>query len=238
MPRSFPEFETKADWVVSELRSAVRSGQLAPGERVRIADWAQRLGVSETPMREAVKVLAAEGALTIEAHKGARVTSFSSGDFLEFSRVLGTLEGIAVELATEKLDASERAATTKRLKQYLEDLSESVKVKDVDTWVQANRAFHATFDELSRSTILKSAITPLRDMFPVADMSLAQAVLSSKKLLRELLNEYEAVIASFEAGDAVGASAAMARHVVWFLDLVGHVYNGTGEAAVAPVAGS
>lgn len=215
-------FVTKGDHVVAELRAAIRSGELAPGERILMGDWARRLGVSETPMREALRVLSAEGSVVINAHKGAHVTSFSSVDFSEFCRVLGALEGISVQLATEKLTAQERQSVALGLRVILEDLELAIREGELARWITLNRSFHSTFDEVARSSILRLATSPLRDAFPVADRVLGEIVMDSRSAAKELVSEYENIVRFFEAGDASGGSAAMGRHVEW---AVAHLRN-------------
>jgi DNA-binding GntR family transcriptional regulator len=210
-------FETKTDWVVSKLRSTIRAGELAPGERVRTGVWAERYGVSETPMREAVKILAAEGLLTIEPHKGAHVTALSSEDFREFCHVLGSLESAAIRLACEKLSEVDRRRAAQELRKILQNMSAALIEADFSTLLRLNRAFHTSFDRFADSMILLTALSPLRDLFPIADKALVEAILASKARSRDLMRDYNGVVRAFEAGDSAGAVDAMAKHVVWVL---------------------
>lgn len=67
------EFPTKTAHAADAIRWAVVAGEIGPGERVRVEDWAHRLGLSLTPVREALRALEAQGVVTIPPHQGARV---------------------------------------------------------------------------------------------------------------------------------------------------------------------
>ena len=73
-PHPLPDSETLTDRALRQLRNLILTGELAPGERVAEAAMAERLSISRTPMREAIRVLASEGLLTVNPNRGAEVT--------------------------------------------------------------------------------------------------------------------------------------------------------------------
>lgn len=103
--------------VLDVLREAIINGTLKPGEKILEAQLAEELGISRTPVREAMRKLEQEGFVRIIPRKGACVAEFSEGDIEETFQVRLALELLAVELASEKMDASGAAALEKVLQE-------------------------------------------------------------------------------------------------------------------------
>jgi DNA-binding GntR family transcriptional regulator len=89
---------------VSRLRVMVTEGELLPGARIPERDLCERFGISRTPLREALKVLASEGLVELLPHRGARVTTLSADALREVFEVVGALEALAGELACSRID--------------------------------------------------------------------------------------------------------------------------------------
>src|SRR4051794_36845388 len=94
---------TRAEAVATELRRLITSGELAPGTHLRQTDIAARFGVSTTPVREAFMILAREGVVRQDAHRGVVVFEPSVKDVTETYEIREVLEGLAAELATKQL---------------------------------------------------------------------------------------------------------------------------------------
>src|SRR5690242_16981915 len=109
------QYETKTEWAASQLRKAITAGRIQPGERMRIQDWADRLDISATPLREAFKVLEGEGYLEITPHRGAQVKPFNSNEFAISGRISEELDAIAAEEAALHMAPEERSGLVKRL---------------------------------------------------------------------------------------------------------------------------
>jgi DNA-binding transcriptional regulator YhcF (GntR family) len=105
-PRSRrPLHEEAAD----RLRDMIVEGELAPGERVREQAVCDRLGLSRTPLREAMKVLASEGLVILQPNRGATVSDPGPADIADTFKVIGALEALAGELACERVKENEIA---------------------------------------------------------------------------------------------------------------------------------
>ena len=98
-----PQFQTKAGLAAESIRSAIRLGQLAPGERIIPEALTARLGMSPTPIREALRSLEAEGLVTNEPHRGMRVADFSTDAAAELYLLRADLESLATRLAVPRL---------------------------------------------------------------------------------------------------------------------------------------
>lgn len=92
------------DRVVGALREAIIAGRLKPGERIRERDLVSLLGVSRSPLREAIRILETEGLITSLAHRGARVSELSATDLRDMLDVRIMLESFAARLFIERLD--------------------------------------------------------------------------------------------------------------------------------------
>jgi DNA-binding GntR family transcriptional regulator len=90
--------------VVDALRDAIIAGRLKPGERIRERELVALLGVSRSPLREAIRILETEGLITSLAYRGARVSDLSAGDLRDMLDVRIMLESFAARLAIERLD--------------------------------------------------------------------------------------------------------------------------------------
>lgn len=101
--RKLHQGDTLSDLVRSHIREGILRGQYRSGERLREAEIASRVGVSRSPVREAVKVLEDEGLITLEPWSGLRIASFSRLQMLEILAYREILEGLAAELACDRV---------------------------------------------------------------------------------------------------------------------------------------
>lgn len=132
------EFLPLRDVVFNTLRQAILTGELKPGERLMEIHLANRLGVSRTPIREAIRKLELEGLVKMIPRRGAEVaqiTEKSMNDVLEVRRAMDVL---CVELACERISDEE----LERLKKACVDFEQAVKTKDAKRIAQADVALH------------------------------------------------------------------------------------------------
>ncbi len=140
-----------------ELLEAVRElivhGDLAPGSRVPERILCQRFGVSRTPLREALKVLAAEGLVTLLPNRGARVSAFDEGDLNDLFEVIGMLEAEAGRLACERMsDAAIAEVQALHYRMYAHFLRE-----ELPEYFQLNQAIHDAILQGAGNPVLVSA---------------------------------------------------------------------------------
>lgn len=120
------------------LQERILRGQLHPGQRVTIDAVARELGMSPTPVREAVRQLEAEGLLVYRPHAGARVAGVDPQRYAELVSVRAVLEAWATALASERLPE----ATLRRLRQLNARMREAVRRGDLVVFDRLNRRFH------------------------------------------------------------------------------------------------
>ena len=101
------------DEVVERMRDLIRSGELEPRARINESELTERFGISRTPLREAIKILATEGLLELLPNRGARVASLSQAEIEEMIEVIAGLEATGAELACRSITDAEIAAISR-----------------------------------------------------------------------------------------------------------------------------
>ncbi len=146
-PRSRrPLHEQAAD----RLRDMIVEGELAPGERIREQAVCDRIGLSRTPLREAMKVLAAEGLVNLQPNRGATVSDPGPVDIADTFRVIGALEALAGELACERVSDKEVAEI--RVLHYQMALHQTR--GELREYFRLNQRIHETLVALSGNDVL------------------------------------------------------------------------------------
>ena len=150
---------TMAEFALEELREAIIMGELKPGTPLRLDDLARSLGMSISPIREAVRQLEALGLAKHVPHQGARVLDFDIDDLRDLFAVRLTLESIAVRRAAERFTDADRAAAEAALAR----LKAARAVRDVRESMRAHTDFHFTLYEAADSSWLLGLIRPAWD---------------------------------------------------------------------------
>jgi DNA-binding GntR family transcriptional regulator len=151
----FPQ--TREEFVASRLREAILRGDLAPGERLDESALAVALDVSRTPIRSALRVLAAESLVELHPHRGAVVNKLSPDELGEVYLVRAILEGMAARLAAPRM-GDERIAALEKI------LDELEKTEDPDQWLAINNQFHAVIYQAANRPRMLSIIEYVRNI--------------------------------------------------------------------------
>jgi DNA-binding GntR family transcriptional regulator len=193
------------DEVAAKLRERIFAGELAPGSFVDEPALCAELSISRTPLREALKVLTAEGLLRHEPRRGCFVSQITEQDLDEIFPVIALLEGrCAFEAARNATDADLAA-----LEQLHERLQRSAKAKRINAYYEANFAIHEAIIVLANNRWLAQVIGDLRKIVKLARLQ----QLHAPGRLEQSLSEHMAVFAALKARDAEGAEAAMRTHL-------------------------
>lgn len=132
------EFLPLRDVVFNTLRQAILTGELKPGERLMEIHLANRLGVSRTPIREAIRKLELEGLVTMIPRRGAEVAQITEKSMKDVLEVRRTLDALSAELACERISPEEE----EQLKQACLNFEAAVKTKDTKSIAKADVAIH------------------------------------------------------------------------------------------------
>ncbi len=194
------------DGVAARLRSMVFDGELLPGAFIDEKALAAAWQVSRTPLREALKVLAAEGLVELVPHRGCRVIELSDGDADALFPVMALLEGrCAFEAASKASDDELRT-----LQRLHDDLERHAAAHDITGYYQANHAFHSFVQGLAANRWLDRVTSDLRRFMRL--MRGRQLALPGR--IEASINEHRVLIDAFQQRDAARAERAMHDHLM------------------------
>ncbi|MDO9479326.1 MAG: GntR family transcriptional regulator [Hydrogenophaga sp.] len=193
------------DEVAAQLRERIFAGLLAPGSFVDELALCNELAISRTPLREALKVLTAEGLLTHQPRRGCFVSEITERDLDQIFPVMALLEGrCAYEAANNATDADLDA-----LHQLHERLRRHAQARRINDYYDVNFAIHEAIITLANNRWLAQVIGDLRKIVKLARLQ----QLHAPGRLEQSLSEHMAVFAALKARDAEGAEAAMRTHL-------------------------
>lgn len=198
-----PARRTAHELVRERLRQAILSGELEGGTRLVQAEIATQLEVSTTPVREALRDLATEGLIQLDAHRGAIVRTLDLSEVSEIYDLRRLLEPEAMRRAARQLDEADFAAA-EELQRRMDE------VEDVGVWADLNRQFHGRLIDAIDSPRLKAALENLRDSAaPYVGFMLKKG----REHLADANKEHHALLEALRAGDGEKAAAITEQHL-------------------------
>lgn len=211
---------TKADDIALVLEEAIVSGELAPGTVLRQEQLSERFSVSRTPVREALRRLAALGLVSFVPNRGVRVRTLSRDELREAFLVRAELESLATELATPRMTAEDLSAldaAEKRFTELTAELRRKTRAEEQDSaliaaWASANRTFHdVIYAAASAPYVERLAKSARRTFFGQAVWA---AGLEIDELYRQNDLQHRAIREAIAAGSARGAHVLAYEHVL------------------------
>lgn len=179
------EFLPLRDVVFNTLRKGILTGELKPGERLMEIHLANRLGVSRTPIREAIRKLELEGLVTMIPRRGAEVANITEKNLKDVLEVRRALESLAIELACERITEEKRRLLEEKLLQ----VEEAVRTKDTGAIASADVAFHDTIVEATGNDRLVQLVSNLGEQMYryrfeyIKDVSKHSQIMSEHKIM-------------------------------------------------------
>lgn len=205
--RGGPSLSHKALYVeVAELlRQRIYRRELEPGNWIDELRIAEEFGISRTPLREALKVLAAEGLVTMKVRRGAYVTEVSSADLVDVYHLLNLLESDAAGVVAERATAAELADL-----QSLHKELEAAALPGEDTlhFFAVNERFHMRLLAIANNRWRDQMVADLRKVMKLN----RQNSLQKTGRVSESLLEHRAIMAAIERRDVAATTAAMRAH--------------------------
>ena len=197
-------------WVEERLREAILDGEFAPGVWLRQKHLAEELGVSQMPIREALKELAAQGLVEHIPYRGMRVVGFSPNDIADLYTHRGFLEGMAA-YATAQHMTPEIMAELLTLQIQME---ERRIIEDLKMYRKLNRRFHEIIFTASRRPYLIRTLGQLWEAFPTMLWGKFAVVAAHSFPVRDDdAPEHRAIMAALESRDAMQAEQLVRQHV-------------------------
>ncbi|AKD25348.1 Transcriptional regulator [Polynucleobacter duraquae] len=191
--------------VAEKLREQIFSHELAPGSWLDEQSLALAFGISRTPMREAIKVLATEGLVTSKMNKGSYVTEVDRGDLEQIFTVLSLLEGQAAKETAIK--ATEAQLT--QLDDLHHRLEKAAADRDIGQFFEFNVKFHELIQEIAGNKWMNGVIDDLRK---VLKLQRRDSLSRGDRLLSSLL-EHREILQAILKRDPIAAELAMRNHL-------------------------
>lgn len=213
--------------VADRLRTMIQDRTLAAGEWVDEVRLTQEMGISRTPLREALKVLAAEGLVRLEPRRGCFVNELSLRDLEDIFPLMALLEGRCAFEAASKIGPVEIA----RLEPLHADLQRHAQSGDIDRYYQANAIIHESIQALAANRWLSDMIDGLRKVLSLS----RHKSLTMPGRMQDSCAEHMAILAALKARDPEGADALTRKHLMRQLDVLRQLAGSDG--AVAPHSG-
>ena len=191
--------------VADLLRRRLVEGELSPGSKLNERMLCEQLGVSRTPLREALKLLTAEGLISFQPNRGATVTQLSLTELAETFPVMGVLEALAGELAASHASGTDLI----ELRQLHDEIVRKYEKQDLKSYFAANQRFHERLVEAAHNETLASHYHQLAGRVRRARY---RANLSLERWARSV-GEHEQIIAALEDRDGLALSRILRAHI-------------------------
>lgn len=199
------EYLPLRDVVFDTLRKAILRGELKPGERLMEIQLANKLGVSRTPIREAIRKLELEGLVLMIPRKGAEVAQITEKNMQDVLEVRKALEELSVQLACERITAEQ----VEEMKMAAEDFRKVLKSGDVTKIAEADVKFHDIIFAATNNQRLITLLNNLREQM----YRFRVEYLKQKECYPQLLEEHDKLIALISGGEVEEACELMGCHI-------------------------
>lgn len=199
------EYLPLRDVVFNTLRQAILRGELKPGERLMEIQLANKLGVSRTPIREAIRKLELEGLVLMIPRKGAEVAEITEKSLKDVLEIRRALEELAVRLACEKITKEE----LKELKKAGDEFKKVLKSQDITEVAEADVRFHDVIYMATDNPKLIQLLNNFREQM----YRFRVEYLKKAEVRPQLLAEHDEIIKYITEGNKEEASRVVTRHI-------------------------
>ena len=187
------------------LKESITKGGLKPGQKLNEIDLGNHLGISRTPIREALMRLEHEGLVTMDPGKGAVVSAISKVDLGEIYPIVASLEGLAARIAAANMEP----ADTRKLKKLNDQMIKAARAGDAPAFMKLNSEFHQTFLDKCTNQRLSILVSSYKDTiyrFRIFSLNMPDRMHHS-------IEEHKRIIEAFERKDGEQAEQLLRHHV-------------------------
>lgn len=192
--------------VFNSLREAILTGQIQPGERLMEIQLAEKLGVSRTPVREAIRKLEIEGLAVMVPRKGAEVAKITEKQLRDVLEVRKSLEELAVQLACKRISKE----TVEELEQAHKEVQTKAYKKDLTAMVAADVHFHEIIYRAADNERLLQILNNLRQQM----FRYRLEYLKDTDNHEVIVKEHAAILEAVQSLDVVKATKAIGQHII------------------------
>ena len=204
-PIKLDSYKPLRELVCENIRQAIIDGTFSPGERLMEIQLADEMGVSRTPVREAIRKLELEGFVVMIPRRGTYVADISIRDITEIYEIRTCLDVLSAGLAAERITDEELEA----LNRLLVEIGQYIAENNMEKIVEADTAFHDILYQASRNERLRSIINNLREQLT----GICGRSMSYPGRLVETMDEHRALVDSIAARDVERAQNAARVHI-------------------------
>ena len=204
-PIDLDSYQPLREAVCETLRDAIRKGILEPGERLMEVQLAEELGISRTPVREAIRKLEQEGYVIMMPRRGTYVADISTGDIIEIFEIRSALESLATGLAARRIEPDE----LETLQNLLVEIEGYIAKNDIEKIVETDIKFHGLLYQVSRNERLVNIISNLKEQLA----RFRTLSMSYPGRLQETLEEHSEMVEAIANGDVSAARDAAEHHM-------------------------
>jgi DNA-binding GntR family transcriptional regulator len=194
------------DETVKLIRRFILNGTLGSGKKINEKELSDQMGVSRTPIREALRTLSSEGLIDLVPRRGAFVTQLNEVNIREMFEVMSGLEGLCMRLALPRLTDKDLG----RLETLHADLEKQYAKKDHKAYLKVNWEFHGYIQKLSNNGLLNEIIDGLRKKITL----LRQRQLYQPGRFSQSIKEHREILAAMKERNAVSAEKAVMNHLL------------------------
>ena len=192
------------EMVYEELKMQILTGAIVPGTRMMEVELANQIGVSRTPVREAIRKLEKEGLVIIEPRKGAYASQISTKDMVEILEVRQNMEGLAAYFAASRMQPSQ----LEDLKNISAKYNTAVSEGNMEDMIQYDTRFHRIIVESCNNKILVQMIEQLQELV----LRFRYIYYDDFKRAENMPEEHRIILEAIESGDANAAREASDLH--------------------------
>ncbi len=200
------------DQVAARLRTMLVEGQIAPGAKLNERELSEQLRVSRTPLREAIKLLGAEGLVDLLPNRGAVAVKLTEADVVNTFEVLASLEGMSGELAAQRIEEDELAEV--RALHY--EMMASFARRDLPGYYRANARIHNAINAAAKNPVLTITYQSINARV----QSLRYRTNQNEERWKQAVDEHEQMLVALTARDAKRLGQILVVHVLRKRDVV------------------
>lgn len=193
------------EMVYEELKMQILTGVIVPGTRMMEVELAEEMGVSRTPIREAIRKLEKEGLVTIEPRRGAYASQISTEDMIEILEVRQNMEGLAAFFAASRMQPEQM----RELKEVSAKYNKAVADRDMESMIKHDTRFHRIIVESCNNKILVQMIEQLQELV----LRFRYIYYDDFKRAENMPEEHYMILSAIERNDADAARAAADLHI-------------------------
>ncbi|MFH1116652.1 MAG: GntR family transcriptional regulator [Pseudomonadota bacterium] len=212
-----------SETVAQRIRDMIRRGVLKKGDRIVEKQLCDALGVSRTPLREALRILKSEGLIDLVPNKGAHVAQPSMQDIRELFEVMSILEGACARTASEKMNEADFA----RLVKLHQKLEKHFEKKDHEKYLEVNHKFHSLIQEIAGNKLFNEILGGLRQKI----LLYRQRQLFQPDRFQASMEEHRWLLEALRNRDADSVESLMKTHLMKQCEALRTLYEEAGGHA-------